>query len=634
MNREHYLIKKANSLPKSPGCYLMKGDDDQILYVGKAKNLRSRVSSYFTDSLGEQLKTRILVSKIRDFDFILTANDGEAFVLENNLIKRYSPRYNILLKDDKSYPYVVVEGLHEHPRLQCLRRIKKRDKWRHTFGPFAVGSNIREIVRILTKSFRLRDCSVSQFNNSCRTGRPCILYQMLQCSAPCVGKISTVEYEEDLKRALKIFSNKGQETLKELTKKMDSFAAQEQFEAAAIIRDNLTELEKFVEKSSQKNVDLKDDELDLDVIAHYQEDRHIDISIYMIRGGILLGHKNFHFSVRDFGGDLFEHLITYVFQYYINDLENLPKKVIMDLKEDQILELQSILQNSSDKKIKVSTGKRKFKSLLDLTYRHAKESQRVRIREQEDLNHGLDSLKELLVLPERPSVMECYDIAVWQGKSPTASQVVFKDGKPDRSSYRYYHIEERAEGNNDFAMLEELLRRRLVKGDLPHVMVVDGGIAQVNSLLKILELNEISIPVVGIAKSRILSQEKRLREGGYDKNGKSDERLILPGRLNPYVLKRSSSLFRIMTQMRDEAHRFSRKLHHKAEKKRIISSWLDEIKGIGEKRKIKVLERLDENNKDTMERLSKMEVNELQQFLGLSQKICENIYDYLKDRSS
>jgi excinuclease ABC subunit C len=554
------LEEKARLLPTKAGCYLMKNKAQQIIYVGKAKNLRSRVSSYFNNS-PKNAKTEILVSHIVDFDFIITETDAESFVLENNLIKKHSPKYNIRLKDDKSYPYVVINHNEPFPRLEFVRRVK-RIKGVEVFGPYVTGSNIWQVLQILTKSFSLRDCKLSDFKTR---KEPCLLYQMNQCSAPCVGKISDVEYNKDLTLACDMFSGNGVKAIREIEKKMHEAAEAEEFERAALIRDNLSVLIEFANNFKQSNAEI-DSEKNIDIVAFYKGEIEIDISIYMMRNGILLGHKNFNFSGLDVEDDIEESVLNYLYQYYTSTYDSLPELIVTHLSDEANLLLEEGMQPLL-KNCRVRNAQKKYDSLLNLTRDHAFEQQRVRMTHEDSVYVGLNKLKDLLGLKERPVVLECYDVAIFQGSSPTASQIVFHDGKPDKKNYRYYHLTERAEGNNDFAMMRELIMRRSDNGNLPDVFIVDGGLGQVNVFKEALKELNIQIPVIGIAKSKVI----RTKEGFKSEEiKKSEERLIIPGRTNPYMLNQNRSLFKIIVQMRDEAHRFSRKLHHKEEHNRIF----------------------------------------------------------------
>lgn len=554
------LLDKAKILPTKSGCYLMKNKNDQIIYVGKAKNLKSRVTSYFNNS-AKNPKTEILVSHIVDFDFMMTETDAEAFVLENNLIKKHTPKYNIRLKDDKSYPYVVINHQEPFPRLEYIRKVKKTAKL-EVFGPFVTGSNVGEVLRVLTKVLNLRDCTLSEFK---KRKEPCLLYQMKQCSAPCVGKISEVDYQKDLSLAIDLFKSSGKKIQKEFEKKMLEASELEEYERAATLRDNLSLLNHFIENFRQENAEFFD-EKNLDVVAFYQGEEEVDISIYMMRNGLLLGHKNFSFSNLDLTEETKEEVLNFLFQYYAETYDILPDVIVTQFDDETNSEFETALHSFKDK-IKVRSPGNKYHSLLELTRDHAFEQQRVRLLNQDSVYVGLNKLKDLLGLKERPVILECYDVAIFQGKSPTASQIVFHDGKPDKKAYRHYTLMEREEGNNDFAMMHELITRRLDNGKLPDVFVVDGGLGQVNVFREVLKEFKIQIPVVGIAKSKVVRTKDSFKQ---EEIKRSEERLIIPERKNPYFLSQNKSLFKIIVHMRDEAHRFSRKLHHKHETKRVL----------------------------------------------------------------
>ncbi|EQC47234.1 excinuclease ABC subunit UvrC [Bacteriovorax sp. Seq25_V] len=582
------LLEKAKTLPSIPGCYLLKkvssdGEVEDILYVGKAKNLKSRVSSYFNNS-PKSPKTDILVSHVNNFDFIITDNESEAFVLENNLIKKHYPKYNIRLKDDKSYPYVSID-LNEPFARPVYTRKPNRAKKIKLFGPFTTGSNISQVIRILMKSFMLRDCSLAEFN---RRKRPCLLFEINQCSAPCVGKINEQDYLKDLNFVINFFEGKSKKALKELEDRMMNAASEEKFELAASIRDNLQVLKEFCEGSFEQNVEMNNNK-NLDVISYYVGDIELDISCYMVRNGIVLGHKNFHFQKGDDALENEEIFMNFLYQYYTTTRELTPDEIVVDLADNNIQILKDSLLSALDTEIKISSPGKQFANIFSLTSEHAKEHQRFRNKNEDSPWVGLNKLRELLNLKETPKLLECYDVAIWQGSSPTASQIVFDEGVPDKKRYRYYALEEREEGNNDFEMMKEVLSRRLKKGKLPDVFIVDGGKGQVNSFLEVLKDFDLNIPVVGIAKERS-GKHQSFKDTAV---AKSEERLIIPNRLNPYILKKCPSLMRIVVSMRDEAHRFSRKLHHKKEKDRIFNSWFNDIEGIGPKTREKIQTNLD-----------------------------------------
>jgi len=566
------LQDKAKTLPATPGCYLMKNKQDEIIYVGKAIDLKSRVQSYFNQS-AKNPKTLILVSHIVDFDFMMTGSDAEAFVLENNLIKKHRPKYNIRLKDDKSYPYIVIDHREIFARLQFIRKVK-REKKVEVFGPFVKGSQVFDVMRVLNQFFGLRDCSLTEFK---KRKEPCLLFQMAQCSAPCVQKISAMDYEKNVQYASDFFRGQAKTTLRLVEDKMLQASDAMEFERAAFYRDQYKILADFHREQHQKNAELSQ-EKNVDIIAFYIGEEEVDLSLYLMRNGLLLGHKNFHFSTLDLDEQFpQETLAHFLFQYYAETYDALPEQVIVDQFEVSVLELlqagfaslhhHSHHQNSSHQKIEIKKPQGQFASLLELTKEHAFQSQKVRMLHDDSVFIGLNKLKDLLGLKTRPRVIECYDIAIFQGKSPTAAQIVFHDGKADKKNYRHYNLQERPEGNNDFAMMQELIERRLDNGHLPDVFVVDGGFGQMSKFIAALKEAKLNIPVVGIAKSKVKKSGKSFTDEHIKK---SEERLLIPGRANPYFLSQNRSLFKIIVQMRDEAHRFSRRLHHKKEHQRLF----------------------------------------------------------------
>ncbi len=611
------LLSYAHSLPKSPGCYLFKNKSGVIIYVGKAKSLKSRVSSYFTDAK-KTPKTEVLVGHIREIDFLLAENESAAFVIENNLIKKYRPRYNVMLKDDKTYPYVVISYDEPFPRLEYQRNPKRKGK-KEIYGPFVVGSNLSQVLKILTKSFELRDCTLKEFESR---KQPCLLYQMKQCSAPCVQKILVEDYEKDLNLALNLFKGKGRKTLSTLKKRMESASKNEEYERAAIIRDGIITLEGFL-NFQHELAESNKGQGDKDFVGFYLGEQEVDICIYMMRNGMILGHKNFHFPTIDATVDLEEHILNYLLQYYSTTSESLPKDLILPFKKEQIELMQFALNESIEEKIKISKVAPSTKGFIGLTEENAENTQRVRLANQDSVYVGLNKLADLLNLEERPQVLECYDVAVFQGSSPTAAQIVFVDGRPVKNQYRHYHLKELPEGNNDFAMMKELLARRVKHGNLPDVFIIDGGVGQVNTVKKVLQEAEIDLPVIGIAKSKTLSHSKKFQRKDVEK---SDERLVIPGRANPYILSKNPSLFKIIVQMRDEAHRFSRRLHHKQENKRVLNSWVDEIYGIGRITRNEILKSLVHSPQE----LADMNLTQISRSLGVNIPVARKIKNYLK----
>ena len=594
----------------------MRDKNGRVIYVGKAKKLKSRVTSYFNNS-AKSLKTEYMVSHVTNFDFIITRSDAESFILENNLIKEHSPKYNIRLRDDKSYPYIQVNWSEPFPRLEYVRRPKK-GKGKELFGPYPTGSNISVIMRILTKSFGLRDCSLSEFKSR---KTPCLLYQMKQCSAPCVQYITNEKYQQDLELVIGFFQGpiKARRTIDRLYEKMENLAESEEFEMAAIIRDQLGILEDFLAKSFDQKVESLNSEKNIDIWSYYNGNEEVDMTVYLIRSGMLLGQKNFNFVKGEIIEEIEEEILSKIVHYYSDPEEIQPEIVVVDFEESEIHPVHEALTTFGIGK--VLGRSKKYSPLIEMSRKYAEEIQRVRMTNMDSVFIGLNKLKDLLNLKERPKTLECYDVAIWQGQSPTASQIVFEEGKADKTKYRYYHLETRPEGNNDFAMMREVITRRLDNGNLPDVFIIDGGIAQVNTVVAVLNELKIDLPVVGIAKSKDLtSGELKAKEVN-----RSEERLIIPGRANPYILNKCPSLFKTIVSMRDEAHRFSRKLHHKAESKRVLSTWLDEVKGLGEDNKKKILSQLSM----TQDELKEYTVNDLMNYFGIKSPQAKALWAHL-----
>ncbi len=573
------LLQKAKKLPSSPGCYLMKDEANNILYVGKAKKLKSRVSTYFNNT-DQTLKTKYLVSHIRDFDFLLCASEVEALVLENNLIKKYRPKYNIRLRDDKNYPYLIIDLNVDFPRLEIKRKRIKRSHNILIYGPFVVGSRVGKVLDFLSKAFGIRDCSISEFKSR---KRPCLLYQMGHCSAPCVSYISKKKYNEQLQKVIDIFEGRGQKTLTYVESEMYLKSEEEKFEQAALWRDLFFELKNFIEVSYQTAADLKQENKNLDIISYYQGNDDVDICIYIIRKGLLLGHKNFFFSLENCLYSVEEEIVSYLIQYYIEMKGEYPDSLISSLSNDLTQQLRtSLVYHLSHKKIQISSQKDPaLDQLLITATQRAQEEQKIRNGHELASSKGLESLKKILGMEYRPQVIECYDIAVWQGQAPTASQVVFTNGHPDKELYRYYHLEVRDEGNNDFRMMEEVIERRVKKGNLPDAFLIDGGKGQVSVVAAILKKNNINKPILGIAK-------KKSRLGKII----VDERLFINDKKEPIKLENNRALYKLLTWIRDEAHRFSRVLHHKQQNKESLSSFFDGLPEIDSQIKRMILEKI------------------------------------------
>ncbi|MDZ4676876.1 MAG: excinuclease ABC subunit UvrC [Oligoflexia bacterium] len=570
--------------PTTPGIYLMKNAIDKIIYVGKAKVLRSRVRSYFTGS-GHSAKTQYLVSHISKIEYIVTKTEVEAFLLEASLIKKHRPKYNIRLKDDKTYPYIKVSMADDYPRLYLSRKVKRDGSM--YFGPFTSGLAVWETIKFLNRTFQIRDCSDHYFRN--RT-RPCLTHQIGNCTAPCVDIVDKETYQKDIQGALLFLRGKDKLLLKEITKRMKEAANDEQFEYAAKLRDSLEGLESILEKQSVINAM---GEKDQDVIGYEGDERGCTIEVLHVRQGKLLGSQP-HFmpllnpTAEDENPQ--EWLASFVNQYYEENM--VPDEVLLgaDLGRDIHKLLEAVLCERTGKKVVVRYPTSQDASrMLEIAQANASEHFKHHVTKTERKHKGLEEIKERLGLSELPMRIECYDISNFQGAEAVASQVVFEEGVPSKDWYRRYKIKT-VQGANDFAMMKEVLSRRMthVEQDEPQLIVVDGGKGQLSMAVAVLEeLKKTHIPVIGFAKARTLG-----KFDDADVKG-SEERVFLPGRQNPVTFAKNSEALHILVGIRDEAHRFAISYHRKLRENRSLESELDHIVGLGEKRKKALLRKFE-----------------------------------------
>jgi len=561
-------------LPCAPGVYFMRDAEGTILYVGKAAQLRARVRQYF----GRTSDTRFFISFLEEvldnIDVLVTSNEKEALILENELIKRHQPRFNVLLKDDKSFLHLRIDDRVEWPRIQVVRR-PRRDGARY-FGPYHSAGKIRETLRLVERFFQLRNCDDLTFKNR---SRPCLQYQIKRCPGPCVLPVDRAEYQQMTQEVMLFLQGKRDELARQLEAKMNHAAAEMAYEKAARYRDQLQAVRDSLEK--QQMVDQR--AVDRDVYGLYREGALLQIVILQIRRGRLLGSQTFGFERQ--GTPDSEVLSTFVNLYYSNGAP-VPHEVLVPTDLNGMAALGQHLaelagRNTTLKRPRRGTGRR----LLDLAEKNAEHAFFL-ARRQETLRDGaLVRLKARLRLANLPIRIECFDISLFQGAEPVASKVVFEGGVPKRSDYRHYRIRS-VEGTDDYGMMREVLLRRLRRGlveeDLPHLIVVDGGKGQLNvALAAVADLGIEGVDVVALAKSRVLDDEA-------DPDGqprRSPERVFLPNVREPIPLRAHTDELFVMTHLRDEAHRFAITFHRKRRKKAQFSSPLDGIPGVGAARR-------------------------------------------------
>lgn len=614
------LKDRVKDFPQTPGVYLMKNMQEKIIYVGKAKNLRSRVRSYLTDAKDHTPKTRLLVRNIQKIDYILTTTEVEAFLLEASLIKKHRPRYNIRLKDDKAYPYIRVSMTDKFPRLYLSRKVKKDGSL--YFGPYTSGAAVHGTIRFLNRTFMIRDCKDAFFATR---KRPCMTHQIGRCTAPCVQMIAEEEYKEDVKGVVGFLRGRDKAVVRDLTKKMKQAASEERFENAAKLRDAIESIKKILERQAVVN---DTSEIDQDVIGYHGSEEGTLIYSMHIRSGRVIGDRTHFLSLLDPNSpdeDVREWLVSFINQYYEDNF--IPDELLLavDLGNDLMRLLEAVLKERSGHEVRV-----RFPTdpaghqLLDMANSNAKSHFAEYVNKSEAKKRGLEEIQERLKLPALPSRIECYDISTFQGEETVASQVVFDDGAPNKDQYRRYRIRT-VDGTNDFASMREVLQRRFAHGEYedPQLIVVDGGKGQLGIAVEVLrEIGRTDIPVVGLAKARA--------QGSFSDTEVSatEERFFLPGRSNPVTFKPGSEAFQILVGIRDEAHRFAITYHRKLREATSLESELDFVVGLGEKRKRQLLTKY-----DGIDGIRAASIDELSRIPGFNRVLAERILLQLNEDS-
>jgi excinuclease ABC subunit C len=611
------LKERVGTFPTSPGVYLMKNDKDKVVYVGKAKSLKARVRSYLGSLNDQSVKTKYLMSHVVTIDYMLCKTEVEAFLLEASLIKKHRPRYNIRLKDDKSYPYIRCSLEHDFPRFYLARRVAADGGV--YFGPFSSGFSVRETIRFLNRTFKIRDCTDSFLKTR---SRPCISYQIGHCTAPCVEYVGKVAYREEVDQALRFLKGRNTKVLSGLTGRMKTAAASEQFEQAAKLRDSITAIERIWER--QTVVTTKKD-YDVDVVAFSGDERGTLIETVFLRGGRVTGsrpHFMNKFDCTSESEEIKDWLTSFLNQYYSDNM--VPDEIILpvDLGTDMIKLLQAVFYERQNKraKVTVATGS-EGKKLMDLALENAKGHFKDAVSKADRQAQGLEQIQNKFGLKEIPQRMECFDISNFQGSQSVASQVVFEDGAPSKDHYRRYKIKT-VVGADDFASMKEVLTRRFghEEYDDPDLIVIDGGKGQLNMAVAALkEIGRADLVVVGMAKARTTGEFSDAEVAS------TQERFFLPGRQNPIVFPTNSEALHILTGLRDEAHRFAITYHRKLREESSLGSILDTVVGLGSKRKTALLKAF--TNIDQVKQAS---VESLVKVPGMNRVVAERILLHLK----
>ena len=606
--------EKLASLPSRPGVYLMRDRSGKVIYVGKAKELRARVRSYFRGGDGRS-QIQFLLRRVEDIETLVTGNEKEALILENNLIKQYRPRYNVLLKDDKSYISIRVNVQHPWPRIIATRKIVK-DGSRY-FGPYSSALGVRETLDIVERHFLLRTCTEHNFKNR---ARPCLQYQIKRCVAPCVLPVDPKEYQENLQRALLFIEGKQQELLGELKGRMRERAEALEFEAAAKIRDQIQAVERTVEKQRM----VSHWGADQDIFGMYREGGFIEVQALFVRQGKLTGNQAYALEDLEFSdAEVMESLLT---QFYQGD-RFVPDEILvpMELEDREVRE--EYIGERKGKRVSIFCPQRGDKRhLLDMAAENARQSFFERHDQEKRREKMLLELQGKLRLKNYPQRIECFDISTIHGAHAVGSMVTFFNGEPDKKRYRHYRIRSVSadSGGDDFAMMYEVLRRRfsrgVTEGDLPDLVVVDGGKGQLG--MAVAAMRELGIEGVDLAALAKMRVQRSARSFEIQR---SEERLFLPGQSNPVVLRRNSNALFLLQRVRDEAHRFAITYHKKLRTRQTLYSALDRIAGIGGARKRALLRAF-----GSVKRIEEATVEDLLRVPSMNEKVAQEILDTLR----
>jgi len=570
--KTHPTIRdKLARASKEPGVYLMKDAAAKVIYIGKAKNLRKRLASYFKNSGQLNARAGILATKITDFETIITRTEKEALILESNLIKRYKPRYNVVLKDDKRYPSLRIDLNDKYPNFSIVRKIGKDNAL--YFGPFASAQAVRETLRTINKTFKLRKCKARDFKN--RT-RPCLHCQMDGCLAPCCLDVDLDVYGEQVNEAIMFLKGRTPDLIRKIKKQMESCAREQKFERAARLRDKIFFLERTIEKQIAVTTDFKD----RDVFAIARSAECSIVTVLSVRGGFLTGTRHYSFTETISTGE--EMMAAFIRQYYERH-PSVPDELLVSIDLEDAELTTEWLGDFKKKKVKILQPKRGEKAQLAAAAIHNAENELKNLiasRSAEmDLLLRLQNKLKMESLPER---IECFDNSNISGTQAVAAMVVFEKARAKRSFYRKYRIKTVTE-HDDYAYMEEVLKRRFNKGEAskpyPDLLMVDGGKGQLNIALAVtrgLNMAE-KFDIIGIAKKD-------------ETKGETRDKIFKPGRANPLNFGKDGDLLLFLQRIRDEAHRFAISFHRKRRKKISLQSALDTIPGVGKKRKAALLQ--------------------------------------------
>jgi excinuclease ABC subunit C len=602
--RQH-LEAELRALPAKPGVYLLKDKEGKVIYVGKAGNLKSRVRSYFGSPANLPSKTQRLVSNIQDLEFVITNSEQEALILECDTIKRYAPRFNASLKDNKTFPYLKINVKEDWPGVHVTRRVQK-DGARY-FGPFPSAGSVRKTLRLIKKIFPYRSCS-KRIDGKDR--RPCLDYHIHQCLGPCIGAVEKDEYHEVINQVILFLQGKQELILRELDSRMKAAAERLEFERAALLRDQIDAIEDVIE--GQRIATTLQGEKD--VIGLAQNETVAYVEIFFIRNNKLIGRD--HFTMEGTQGDSAGQIMTSFVKQYYASASYIPSLILLQHPVDELAVLSQWLSQQRGRKVELQVPQRGAKKKLVETVAEnaARGLELAQIKEMkaEVISSGLQELKDRLDLPKMPRRIECYDVSNIQGTMAVASMVVLEKGWPKPPHYRRFRIKTVA-GADDYAMIQETLRRRFKRGVTgegtwgitPDLVLIDGGKGQLNAALEVRQELELdSIPMASLAKE--------------------DEEVFTPGDPRPVHIPKDSPALHILQRARDEAHRFAISYHQKLRRKGFVTSALDNIAGIGPRRRRALLRKF--GSIEAIKRASPEEISQTEGItLALARKVKEEL---------
>ncbi len=603
--------EKIKNLPPRPGVYLMKDRGGKILYVGKAKNLSHRLRSYFGRSEDSRFLVRFFVSKIEDVECIVTNTEKEALILENNLIKKFKPRYNVKLKDDKTYFNLKLDIQNPFPRLTLVRRV--RNDGACYFGPFSSSRSVKETMNFIEKYFQLRRCADSNFKNR---RRPCLYYQMGQCQGACVGLVDEKRYRERVREVILFLEGKKRQLIDILQRRMETASESLSFEESARLRDQIQSIEKTIEK--QKIVSFRP--VDQDVIALYREGALVEIHVLFVRQGKVMEGQSFSLSAQQVPNG--EVISSFVKQFYAGG-RLIPREILLPFEVEDRDAIAEWLTEQKGSKATVRIPRRGSSlGLLRMVEKNAEISFKGKQTREKNLGASLEELKKRLRLSRIPRRIECFDISNILGTAATGSMVVFQDGQPDKAQYRRFKIRSLSQPD-DYGMMYEVLFRRYSKAThedgLPDLIMVDGGKGHLQVVLEVFkDLNMKVGDAIALAKPRRLQG----RSKGEERSG---EKVYIPRIKDPIHMPKHSIATFLLQRIRDESHRFAISYHKKLRRKRDLRSILDDVPGVGKARKRQLLRQF-----RTLRQIQNASIEELQSASGIDRTTAGRVFQFFQ----